>query len=192
MNRLAIFLMLAGCWAAGTLAAGPNPHEAVALMQQGKFPEAMAIFEQLADQGDARAMVSVGYMYHLGQGVKPDYGRAMDWYLRALKEDSPDAYNNVAAMYQDGLGVKKNVRIAFALLYISARRKIGGDATLAQSQQNVQKLAALLTPEDLNEALRYSEEYVKEYVSRRGLHEEQYRDLALSSKYPPISALPAR
>ena len=52
-------------------------------------------WEGLAKKGDVKAMISLGVMYHAGNGVKVDYNKAMDWYLKAYAKNDGDAVNNI-------------------------------------------------------------------------------------------------
>jgi uncharacterized protein len=84
-------------------AAHAGVKEALAAKDRGDHETARKEFEALASQGDDKAMVDLGVMYHFGEGVKQDYGKAMDRYLKAFKKGNGDAYSNIGVMYRDGL-----------------------------------------------------------------------------------------
>ena len=86
----------------------------------------------ISESGDARAMEAVGCMYMDGNGVKLDYGRALEWFEKAVKKGNLDAYNNMGFMYTEGLGVKKDVVKAFDCYFKAAHNNnYMAQATLA-------------------------------------------------------------
>lgn len=68
------FVMLAGVAVAGPLEDG------FAAYQRGDYAEAMRVWQPLAEQGDAFAQGTLGFMYGTGQGVPQDYAEAVRWY----------------------------------------------------------------------------------------------------------------
>ena len=63
-------------------------------------------YEKLASQGEIEAMFDLGLMYVTGDGVKQDYAKAREWFLKAVSKnnDTMSAYN-LALIYKNGLGV---------------------------------------------------------------------------------------
>ncbi len=61
-----------------------------------------------AKQGDARAQIIVGMMYHDGHGVPQDYLQAMEWYLKAANQGHADGNNKVGYLYHEGEGVNQD------------------------------------------------------------------------------------
>ena len=55
------------------------------------------------------AMVSVGYLYLQGFGVKQDYAQAMEWYRKAEAAGDVAAKVALGLMYRDGTGVTRNL-----------------------------------------------------------------------------------
>jgi uncharacterized protein len=43
--------------------------EGLAAMDRGDYPKALKEFQRMAERGDDKAMISVGVMYHQGQGA---------------------------------------------------------------------------------------------------------------------------
>ncbi len=63
---------------------------------------------QQAKQGDVKAQVRLGLMYHDGKGVSRNYAEAVNWYrLAAIKGDA-EAQSDLAVMYYDGKGVSRD------------------------------------------------------------------------------------
>lgn len=56
----------------------------------------------------ADAMYSIGYMYHFGQGIDPDYPKAMEWYEKAVDLGYSSAMIAIGYMYQNGQGVDQD------------------------------------------------------------------------------------
>jgi uncharacterized protein len=105
--RLAVILMtmvltLAGTAAADTFADG------WAAFQRGDYATALAFFQPLADQGDAAAQNSLGFMYANGQGVPQSYAEAMKWYRKAAEQGNASAQTNLGFEYAEGRGVPQD------------------------------------------------------------------------------------
>lgn len=64
--------------------------------------------QQLAEQGDAKAQVSLGLEYRRGRDVSQDYGLARTWFLKAAEQGSAEGQNNLGLMYDHGRGVEKD------------------------------------------------------------------------------------
>ena len=100
-------------------APAPNVNEPVgsapspeALVVQGNtarenkdYAEAMRLYRQAADMGDATGMNNVGRLYQSGWGVPLDYAEAMRWYRLAAERGNAAAMDNIGWLYQYGLGV---------------------------------------------------------------------------------------
>lgn len=64
-------------------------------------PKELAQHEIPAAKKDTRAMIALGLAYHQGDGVPVDYGKAMDWHLKAYDEADGDALNNLGVMHRE-------------------------------------------------------------------------------------------
>jgi TPR repeat protein len=53
-------------------------------------------------------MVALGGMYVRGEGVTKDYGKAIQWFQKAVDAGEPVAMYNLGLMYRDGVGVAKD------------------------------------------------------------------------------------
>jgi hypothetical protein len=68
------------------------PYErARALLNKGRADEAFPIYKSLAEGGDSRCQVFVGWMLHQGHGVPQDIERARSWFERAASLGSTEA-----------------------------------------------------------------------------------------------------
>ena len=148
--------------------------QALEAEQQGDYKAADSIWTALSEQGNFKAMVSVGLMHHQGKGMPVDYVKAMDWYLKAYQK-SGDAMNNVGVLYRDGLGVKKNRKIAYLLfLYIHMEGMVG-EETLVRANQNLRQEVAELSAAERHEALCYNLAYLVSYIESKGAHEKMQK-----------------
>lgn len=134
-------------------------------------------------------MIELGLMYHIGEGVEQDYGKAMDWYLKAFAKGNGDAYSNIGVMYRDGLGCETNRLIAYALFYITHMRGLGSESTQYRAGRNLDKTAALMKPEEIEDTLKMTEKYVLTFVQKRGNLEEKDKALKFSKEHHTLKKL---
>ncbi|MFI3157294.1 MAG: tetratricopeptide repeat protein [Methylococcaceae bacterium] len=70
---------------------------------------------QLAMQGSAEAQAKLGAMYLLGRdGVEVDEQKAAEWLLKSANQGFIEAEVIMAALYDRGMGVKNDVKMATA------------------------------------------------------------------------------
>jgi hypothetical protein len=160
--------------------------EALDAQERGDYETARKEFTALAEKGDAKAMVDLGVMYHTGEGVKQDYAKAMDWYLKAYAKRNGDALNNIAVMYRDGLGVSTNSKVAYNLLLAVHMEGMGSEATQIRAGRSLSRLAASLPKKDIEEALSYTWEYVDQIVKSRGKNVSVGKDVLPAKNRPRI------
>lgn len=101
---------------------------ALAAYKTGDFKTAMQIYQALADEGDAFAQFSLGYMFRHGQGVTRDDAEALKWYRKAAEQGYASAQSNLGIMYQFGRGAPQDLDVA-AFWFSKASRQ---DDTTAQ------------------------------------------------------------
>ncbi|MCH7889487.1 MAG: sel1 repeat family protein [Proteobacteria bacterium] len=90
--------------AAGKLAAAAL----AAAAKRGDYDTAFRGFKSAAEQGDAGAQFSLGFMYTTGQGVPQDYAEAVKWYRRAAEQGLAHAQLMLVVMYNEGQGVPQD------------------------------------------------------------------------------------
>lgn len=95
------------------------------------YAQAVIWYQKAAEQGDAKAQHSLGYMYETGQGVPQDYKRAVIWYQKAAEQESPIALSILGVMYAEGKGVPKSYKMAYILLNLAASK--GSDSGVINS-----------------------------------------------------------
>ena len=110
ISSLVLAATLLGC---GTKSA----EEKAALDVEAKAPQeeaekrdakALAELRGRAEKGEASAQVSLGYMYHNGQGVAKDEVEAGKWYRKAADQGYANAQFGLGVMYDTGRGVTKD------------------------------------------------------------------------------------
>jgi hypothetical protein len=128
----------------------------------------IANFEKLAKAGDAKAMTTLGLIYQQGEGVKQDYERAYEWYLKAMAKGDGDAFNNIGVMFRDGLGVEPNLKVAYLIFLAVHMEGMGNSDTQTRAGRNFDRVAHNLPDKDLYEALSYTWPYVLQIIKSRG------------------------
>lgn len=76
--------------------------------QTGTSAEDLDTLRERAEQGDADAQHSLGFMYLEGRGVPRDDARAVAWYEKAAEQGNAKAQYNLGVMYGNGRGVPQD------------------------------------------------------------------------------------
>lgn len=127
--------------------------------------EAARLYGEASDHGldEARARLAhvafkIGLAYEKGQAVVgdgkpvlPDYERAAKWYRRAADAGNADAQFSMGYLYEQGLGVPRNIVRAYAD-YLFAERDARDEVREAATLRR-KKLLAEMRPVDLFSAL---------------------------------------
>lgn len=137
-------------------------------MDRGDYRAAYDEFLPLAEAGDDDAMISIGLLYHQGQGFTQDHAKAMEWYLKAFEKMNGDAYSNIGVMYRDGLGVTANKKMAYSLFLITHMRGLGTESTQDRANSCLRRLVPTMTRDELVEIFDYTEEYIRAFVNSKG------------------------
>ncbi len=83
-------------------------------MLDGETVAALSLWQQAAEQGSVTAMLNLGQVYRLGQGVDQDDETAVDWYVRAAQQGSQVAQYNLLLMERERRASDDDVRAAYA------------------------------------------------------------------------------
>ncbi len=80
----------------------------VAAYDRGDYATALREWRPLAEQGDAEAQNSLGYMYSHGEGVTQDHAEAAKWYRKAAEQGLALAQYNLGLAYDNGQGIPQD------------------------------------------------------------------------------------
>ena len=62
-------------------------NQAEQLCMEGKYEEAVPLFKEYAEQGDARAQKNLGYCYEKGIGTSKNEQEAFRWYMKSAEQE---------------------------------------------------------------------------------------------------------
>jgi TPR repeat protein len=102
--------------------------------------------EKAAERG-----ANLGFMYHNGRGVPPDYAQAVTWYRKAADQGHAEAQYNLGVMYAKGEGVPQDDKQA-----VTWYRK-AADQGHAEAQNNLGLIYASgkVVPQDDKQAVTW-------------------------------------
>lgn len=86
-----------------------------------------------AEQGDAEAQQSLGWMYYKGQGVTQNYAEALKWYKLSANQGFARAQLSLGVMYTLGLGVPLNNEEALKWYNLAANQGLAPAQSLLGS-----------------------------------------------------------
>lgn len=153
MRRLApalLFVTLAAAAAAGPARA--DYEQAVLAYDQGRFAEALAEFQRLAERGHPGSEFMLGAMYFYGKGVRRDDAAAAIWFHKAALKGNPNAQLAFGSLHIRGLGVRQDLVKAYMWLTVSAERGVPGLQQQALALR--EEAAQLMRPEEIERARR--------------------------------------
>jgi TPR repeat protein len=142
----------------GNVIAGDLEDCAAAYKRQ-HYSAALQLCRPLAEQGDARAQLSLGGMYYNGQGVQQDYPEAAKWTRKAAEQGYAPAQANLGVLYWNGQGLPQDVVLAYMWLSLAAEQEpeTVTERDLAASQ---------MTPDEIAEAQRLAREWKPTALSK--------------------------
>ena len=121
--------------------------------EQEDYVEAARWFRLAADQGDAGAQFSLGFMYANGKGVPENDVEALKWYRLAADQGDASAQNNLGFMYANGRGVPEDFIPAYKWWNLAAAQ--GNDGAI----KNKEILRKQMTPAQIAQAQKLSSEW---------------------------------
>jgi uncharacterized protein len=116
------------------------------------YAAAASWYGKAAEQGDAFAQDRLAYQYANGLGVTQDYAAAAGWYRKAADQGQADAQAGLGFQYANGLGVSQDHVTAHMWFSLASAR---GNRDAAKDRD---KIAALMTPEQIAEAQKLARE----------------------------------
>lgn len=123
-----------------------------------------ATIKELAEGGDSEAQSVLGNLYRIGDGVKQSYPEAIHWFRRSAEGGNAIGQFNLATMSMTGEGVKQDPVEGYQWLLRAAAsspmlaRTAENEAIKSQIEAVRKRLETLLTPQQLAEARRRSQD----------------------------------
>ena len=114
--------------------------------------QAVFWYRKAAEQGDAPAQNSMGFMFGHGNGVPKDARKAVSWYRKAATQGKADAQHNLGVMYALGRGVPEGDVQAYAWSNLAAAQGT------KKAQELKMFLRRLMTPAQVAEVQEFSRE----------------------------------
>ena len=144
MNVSRVILAVGGLLLAASAWAGES-EKGLAAYNSTEYDTALAIWQPLAESGDAESQYGLGMMYGNGFGVPMDDALAIKWYGLAAEQGHADALNNLGIMYQNGWGVPLNEEEAVRLFTLAAEHGVA-EAMVALGRHYAMDFAAAYDP----------------------------------------------
>lgn len=116
--------------------------------QRGYFIESFVLATELAARDIPEAMTMLGHLYDVGQGVKTDDKRAVEWYQLAANRGDREAQVALALFYLQGRGVPVDKAKARDL-FIAAAAK---DQPVALYNLALMRIEGVVLPSDFAKA----------------------------------------
>ncbi len=99
-------------------------------------------YQRAADQGNVKAMHNLAALA-AGREDSPDYATAARWFAEAAQYGLPDSQYNLAVLHESGLGVEKDLSLAYLWFSLAA---MGGDKDALRRRDEIE---ARLGPADI-------------------------------------------
>ncbi|MEX0977031.1 MAG: tetratricopeptide repeat protein [Woeseia sp.] len=80
---------------------------------EGDYAAALAVWQPLAEEGEAHSQFGMGLLNANGWGLPLDDAAALKWYKLAAGQGHAEAQYNIGVMYQNGWGVDQDDSEAF-------------------------------------------------------------------------------
>jgi uncharacterized protein len=90
------------------------------MFERSEYETAARLLRPLAEQGDARAQFSLGYLYSTGQGVSEDQREAVNWISKAAEQAYPQAQYAMGCHCAQGKGVAQDYLQAYVWFSLAA------------------------------------------------------------------------
>ena len=101
-----------------------DSEKGLAAYNSTEYDAALAIWQPLAEAGDAESQYGLGMMYGNGFGVSMDDALAIKWYGMAAEQGHSGAQCNLAVMHQNGWGVPQSEEEAVRLFTLAAEQGV--------------------------------------------------------------------
>ena len=112
MNTPALAKLFTACLAWAAINCWAGLEGGYAAIERKDYATALANFEPLAKQGNAKAQFRMGVLYTLGRGVPQNFQQAAKWYRLAADQGLAEAQNNLGDSYYSGQGLTQDFKQA--------------------------------------------------------------------------------
>ena len=102
---------------------------------RGDFAGARAIFQSLAEQGNATAQFNLAVMNADGRGAAANLQEAVKWYRAAGEQGDAESFVNLATLFENGSGVPVDYVKAYLLFDAASRIGRGNAAQAAHARR---------------------------------------------------------
>lgn len=116
-------IAILGLLLAASVSAG-NSKDGLHAYNAAEYATALAVWQPLAEAGDADSQYGLGMIYGNGFGAAMDDALAMKWYGLAADQGHAQAQLNLAVMYQNGWGVDPNEEKAVIYYAMAAEQGV--------------------------------------------------------------------
>jgi len=171
-------LLLLAVLALPTLSAAGDPapgfRDAAKLHRAGNTAAAIAIWQPLAEKGDANAAFNLGTIHQHGDGVVKDPGQALKWYRIAAERGDRESQSRLGTMYLNGEGTAKDEKEGWRWINEHRVAHLHHDHH-PQMQAWRQQAAQLIAESERREAIaasrRHSDQVMADLRRRAGMPE---------------------
>jgi TPR repeat protein len=122
--KVSRILLVAGGLLLAAAAWSAESEKGLLAFNSNEYDTAFAIWQPLAEAGDAESQYGLGMMYGNGFGVAMDDALALKWYGLASEQGHTGALCDLAVMHQNGWGVPINEPEAIRLYSLAAEQGV--------------------------------------------------------------------
>ena len=151
MKTRALAKLFTACLACAAIHCWAGLDEGYAAIKRKDYATALANFEPLAKQGNAKAQFRMGVLYTLGRGVPQNFQQAAKWYRLAADQGLADAQNNLGSSYFLGEGVTQDFKQAAKWFRLAADQGEAG----AQNNLGLLYKRGQGVPQDTGQAMAW-------------------------------------
>ena len=131
--------------------------EGLTAYKRGDYATALKEFRPLAARGNADAQAKLGFMYHIGLGVRYDHAAAVKWYRRAAEQGNANAQTSLGFLYLTGFGTAQDYVQAHLWSNLAAAQD--NDA----ARKNLDAIIKKMTPDDISKAQALAREWTENH-----------------------------
>ncbi len=132
--------------------------EALESWEQGESKEALAVIKEHAKTGWPEAQTALGIATAQGKGVARNFLKAIDWFMKAAKQNDGKAQYYMGQAYDKGAGVEANPIMAAAWYILSASH--GYKAAITERDSQLKSLSKTNRHYAFNRAKNLGPEFV--------------------------------